>query len=63
MVPYYKSSICHCHHFEHLFLLDQINFNVYILMLTLGPFPCQLSPGGDVFSDSGRGSKPAGLIN
>ena len=35
MVPYYNSSICYCHHFEHLFLLDQINFNVYILMLCL----------------------------
>ena len=40
--------------------------------LTLGPFPCQLSPGGDVFSAEdlgwdrvivGQGSKPAGLIN
>ena len=35
MVPYYNSSICYCHHFEHLFLLDQINFNVYILMFCL----------------------------
>ena len=35
MVPYYNSSICYCHHFEHLFLLDQINFNVDILMLCL----------------------------
>ena len=35
MVPYYNSSICYCHHFEHLFLLDQINFNVYILMLVV----------------------------
>ena len=35
MVPYYNSSICYCHYFEHLFLLDQINFNVYILMLCL----------------------------
>ena len=35
MVPYYNSSICYCHHLEHLFLLDQINFNVYILMLCL----------------------------
>ena len=25
----------YCHHFEHLFLLDQINFNIYILMLCL----------------------------
>ena len=33
MVPYYNSSICYCHHFEHLFLLDQINFNVYILIM------------------------------
>ena len=30
MVPCYNSSICYCHHFEPLFLLDQINFNVYI---------------------------------
>ena len=35
MVPYYNSSSCYCHLFEHLFLLDQINFNVYILMLCL----------------------------
>ena len=33
MVPY--SSVCYCHHFEHLFLLDQINFNVCVLMLFL----------------------------
>ena len=42
--------------------------------LTLGPFPCQLRPGGgDVLvrrifdgsghGNSGQGSKPAGLIN
>ena len=36
--------------------------------LSLGPFPCHLSPGGDVFSrildqgDSGQRS-PVGLIN
>ena len=30
-IPYYNSSICYRHHFEYLFLLDQINFNVYIL--------------------------------
>ena len=35
MVPYYNSYICYCHHFEHVFLMDQINFNVYILMLCL----------------------------
>ena len=35
MVPYYNSSICYCHHFEHLYLLNQINFNIYILMLCL----------------------------
>ena len=35
MVPYYNSSICYYQHFENLFLLDQINFNVYILMLCL----------------------------
>ena len=35
VVPCYNSSICYCHHFEHVFLLDQINFNVYILMLCL----------------------------
>ena len=26
---------CYCHHFEHLFLLDQIKFNVDIMMLCL----------------------------
>ena len=31
----YNSSISYCQHFEQLFLLDQINFNVYILMLCL----------------------------
>ena len=35
MVPYHNSSICYCHHFEHLFLLGQINFNVYILIFCL----------------------------
>ena len=35
MVPYYNSFICYCHHFEHLFLPDQINFNVCILILCL----------------------------
>ena len=35
MVPDYNLSICYCHHFEHLFLQDQINFNVYILILCL----------------------------
>ena len=35
IVPCYNSSICYCHHFEHLFLMDQLNFNVYILMLYL----------------------------
>ena len=33
MVPH--SSICYCHHFEHLFLLDQIHFKVCVLMLFL----------------------------
>ena len=35
MVPRYISSIYYCNHFEHVFLLDQINFNVDILMLCL----------------------------
>jgi len=35
IVPYYNSSLCYCHHFEHLLLLNQINFSVYILMLCL----------------------------
>ena len=35
LLKYYNLSICYCHHFEHLFLLDQINFNVYVLMLCL----------------------------
>ena len=35
MVPYYNSSICYCHHSKHVFLLDQVNVNVYILMLCL----------------------------
>ena len=37
MVPYYNSSICYCHHFEHLFLLDQI-----ILMFIFWCFACWL---------------------
>ena len=33
LAPYYNSSICYYYHFEHLFLLNQITFNVYILIL------------------------------
>ena len=33
MVPYYNLYICYYYHLEHLFLLSQITFNGYILML------------------------------
>ena len=35
MVPCYNSSICYCHLFEQLFLMDQINLTVSFLMLCL----------------------------
>ena len=35
LVPYYNSSAIYYYHFEHLFLLNQITPNVYILMLCL----------------------------
>ena len=35
LVAYYNSSIYYYYHFEHVFLLNQITLNVYILMLCL----------------------------